>query len=156
MDCIPWLSQTAWVEGELVVEREIRESGNLYIPWTVTGRGELVLCTASLMERKQPYHLPVELARGTLNRLRNQAAAWQIAGMDLAPDFRERLRQAQHSFSRAATIQNDSLGAAKEAEHCLQIALEAIDVLCRDYARQVLILRHQQAPQLPETSKTSC
>ena len=64
MDCIPWLSETHWDGSELIVVREIRESGNLYVPWPVVGQGELILCTASLMERKQPYHLPVELARG--------------------------------------------------------------------------------------------
>ena len=29
------------------------------------------------MERPRPYNLPVELARGTLNRLRNQVSLWQ-------------------------------------------------------------------------------
>jgi len=48
----------------------------------------LVLSTASLMEREPRYHLPVELARGTLNRVRNQLAAWEQAGLVLADTVR--------------------------------------------------------------------
>lgn len=149
MDCIPWLSETHWDGSELIVVREIRESGNLYVPWPVVGQGELILCTASLMERKQPYHLPVELARGTLNRLRNQAAAWQMVGMDLSPDYRAKLRQSQLFFARAANEQAEPLAAADDAERALQVALEAINILSGDYVRQVLTMRHQQTPQLP-------
>ena len=65
----------------MTIERDTRESGYLYFPWKVAGRGLVQLCSGSLMERAKPYNLPVELARGTLNRLRNQASAWQTAGM---------------------------------------------------------------------------
>ena len=144
-----WTSFDPLAEDELIVVREIRESGNLYVPWPVVGQGELILCTASLMERKQPYHLPVELARGTLNRLRNQAAAWQMVGMDLSPDYRAKLRQSQLFFARAANEQAEPLAAADDAERALQVALEAINILSGDYVRQVLTMRHQQTPQLP-------
>ena len=46
-------------------ERDTRESGYLYFPWNVAGRGLVQICSGSLMERAKAYHLPVELARGT-------------------------------------------------------------------------------------------
>ncbi|MEZ6048541.1 MAG: hypothetical protein R3C11_23795 [Planctomycetaceae bacterium] len=33
------------------------------------------------MEREEPYHLLVELARGKVSLLRNQSGSWQIMGM---------------------------------------------------------------------------
>ena len=68
LEGIPWRGDCRWNpsatgEGpsELVVEREVSESGSLYAPWCVEGYGELVLSTASLMERTRPYQLPIEL-----------------------------------------------------------------------------------------------
>ena len=46
---------------------------------------------AALMERDEPYHLPVELARGTLNRIRNQLAAWQSLGFRLPDETGEKI-----------------------------------------------------------------
>src|SRR5688500_4369901 len=76
---IPWECVTALSGQALTIERDTRESGYLYFPWNVPGRGIVILCSGSLMERPKPYHLPVELARGTLNRLRNQIGVWEMA-----------------------------------------------------------------------------
>ena len=68
LEGIPWRGGCRWNpsstgEGpsELAVERDVSESGSLYAPWCVEGYGELVLSTASLMERTRPYQLPIEL-----------------------------------------------------------------------------------------------
>ena len=62
MDYVPWASQASWDGQVLTVEREVRESGMLAIPWTVPGHGEYILQTTSLVERRQPYLLQLELA----------------------------------------------------------------------------------------------
>jgi hypothetical protein len=46
---------------EYVLERNVGESGNLFIPWRIDGHGELMLSTASLMEREDAYRLSLEL-----------------------------------------------------------------------------------------------
>src|SRR6185436_1729714 len=63
MEGIPWRSRNSWTTNdtamgaaEFVVQRDVNDSGNLYLPWCVNGHGELVLSTASLMERAKPYH----------------------------------------------------------------------------------------------------
>ena len=76
MDHVPWLSTAEWDGHVLTVERDVRESGTLAIPWSVPGHGEYVLTTASLMERKQPYDLPLELARHSVST--------SLAGRELA------------------------------------------------------------------------
>lgn len=71
LEGIPWQSQVIWSGDELWLERDVDDSGYFYLPWLIDGYGELLLGTTSLMERESPYHLPLELARGVLCRLRN-------------------------------------------------------------------------------------
>src|SRR5947208_12349698 len=82
---IPWECHTTLAGSTLIIERDTRESGYLYFPWKVAGRGQMQLCSASLMERAKLYSLSVELARGTLNRVRNQAWTWQGQGLTVPP-----------------------------------------------------------------------
>lgn len=147
LDCIPWVSCADWENGELIVEREIRESGNLFIPWQVAGWGEFVLSTASLMERKQPYLLAVELARGTLNRCRNYFSNWQQAGLQPSPQFLAKLHDATTLFTIAATNQAEPLIANDDAERAIVLAVDAIHLLVEDFVRQVLANRKSQPAQ---------
>jgi hypothetical protein len=149
LEGIPWFSHNTWVNNHLVLEREISESGALHIPWRVAHYGQLVLSTANLMERTRAYHLPVELARGTINRLRNQAAAWQAAGLAVSGEAETLMQKAARSFVRAATSQGDPLPAAAAAEESLVLGMQAIERLSADYTQKVLELRHKQFPRLP-------
>ena len=149
MDSIPWVSTTEWDGSVLTVAREIRESGNLNIPWWVDGVGEVMLITASLMERRSPYLLPLELARGTLNRLRNQVAQWEQAGMNISAEVRSQMQAASHIFAHAATRQGNALDSGDDAEESIRLALSSIQLLATDYARQVLAVRRHQSSQLP-------
>jgi hypothetical protein len=144
---IPWECRTTLFPGAMLIERETRESGYLYFPWNVAGRGTVMLVSGSLMERPRAYNLPVELARGTINRLRNQSSMWQTAGMTIPPAFAELLKQAMSHFTRAATGQDQPEAAADHAEEAIRVGLEAGDLLGREYALQVLsIRRSQQSP----------
>ena len=62
-DGIPWECRGTLAGEALTIERDTRESGYLYFPWKVTGRGLVQVCSGALMERTKPYNLPVELAR---------------------------------------------------------------------------------------------
>lgn len=149
LEGIPWFSHNTWTNNQLVLERDISESGALYIPWRVAGQGEFMLSTANLMERPRPYHLPVELARGTLNRLRNQAAAWQAAGLMVTAETERMIQQATRAFVRAAINQADLLASAAAADEAIGLGMQAITRLCADYAEKVLELRHKQSPRFP-------
>ena len=94
LEGIAWSSDNRWSGDHIVIQRKISDSGTLYIPWQVPGHGELVLSSASLMERELPYHLEVELARGTLNRVRNQLFAWESAGLTPAEEIKREIDQA--------------------------------------------------------------
>src|SRR5262245_40749102 len=57
--------------------RTSSESAKFHVAWPVEGFGRPMISTASLPERDQPYLLPVELARGKIVQVRNQAAQWE-------------------------------------------------------------------------------
>src|SRR6476646_6680788 len=123
IDEIPWLTRTLRVEGGMEVHRTESDSGNFYIPILVEKHGEIMLSTASLMERDEPYHLEVELARGTLNRLINQIATWQPLGMVVPEAVFAIKAQAREHFARAATRQDHPEEAADNALAATRFAL---------------------------------
>lgn len=148
LDYVPTPADKSWDgEGALRIEREMDESGCLHILWDVEGHGTLLLSTASLMERLRPYLLPLELARGTLNRLRTKASLWKSAGLNIQASLAAQIDQSVQTFIRAATGQDQPLVAAQTAETSLRMALDAIEELSRQYADQVLELRqHTSSP----------
>src|SRR5216684_7561840 len=85
LDDIPWRTRVSEADNILTAERLESESGGFHILWTVAGRGQQMLATATLVERDEPYNLPVELARGTVYRLKANIDAWEFAGLPLPP-----------------------------------------------------------------------
>jgi Glycosyl hydrolase family 10 len=148
IDEIPWQARVHRAGDELRVERDEFDSGNFFIPYPVEGYGELMLSTGSLMERSAPYHLPVELARGTLNRLRNQLAGWESLGMQTPPALRAPLAQAHEHLSWATTRQQDPNEAARRADLAIHSALQGVWMLSDAYVAQSLGARHQQGGKL--------
>lgn len=133
--------------GMLVCSREGPESGRLHTSWPVEGCGAPVLSTATLAERAEPFELAVELARGRLNDVRNQAADW--TGLDLPPDFGPLMADALRTFARAATQRGDPATAAELAQESLGASLRAADLLVDAYANHVLVRRQEFTPKLP-------
>jgi len=149
LDCVPTPASKSWdSEGALRLEREIDESGNLHLPWEVEGYGTLLLSTASLMERRRPYQLPLELARGTVNRLRTKASVWQMSGLEIPEELAGEIEAAVQCFIRSATSQDQSEMSAALAEDAIRQALDAMSLLGQEYSRQVLAFRHQEASPL--------
>jgi len=72
-DRIPWQVHVRREDGELILERSASDSGTLHIPWRVEGYGQVTLSTATLMERSEPYYLPLELAGARSGR---SASSW--------------------------------------------------------------------------------
>jgi hypothetical protein len=145
IEAIPWQSSSQFVDNVLTLERDIEESGNLYIPWTISGVGELTLSTCSLMERMEPYHLPLELARGTLNRARNIASEMANAGLMVNDSINTHLKEAMKLFVRASIDHDRAEQPAEEVIRHSSAAIESLCVLCTD---QILRLRKERSGQL--------
>jgi hypothetical protein len=134
-----------WSDEVLVLERPAKDSGSLHIPWLVDGQGVLLLRTGSLMEREEPYLLPLELARGTVCKLRSHIAEWQAAGWQLPAEVGPLAAEASRLFSAAATCQQSAASAAELADRSIQFAQGAIAALRPAFEQAAAKVRSRQA-----------
>lgn len=140
----------ASVHGNLLeIDRDVSDSGNYHIPWAVAGYGELVLSTASLRERETPYLLALELARGTLSQLRNQAAEWLEIGLMLPPGFNDSLRAVTDVFAKAATSQDVPAESEQFADETIRLTMPLGDKLAAAFIEQATSVRKRQTGSLP-------
>ena len=95
--------------------RASSESGKLHVAWPIPGLGRPVLTTASLPESEQPYLLTLELARGRIGELRDQAFQWQFAGMVISPEYTDLMKSAFTDFSKASASRSEPLAASQLA-----------------------------------------
>ncbi|MDA7980176.1 MAG: hypothetical protein MPJ50_15530 [Pirellulales bacterium] len=144
-----WTSKSRRTEDGFEILRTSEESGCVHLPWEIAGRGELVLSTAWLIEREQPYHLQVELARGCVNRVRRQCAEWQDAGLEPSAKLISEIASAKKHFAQAATRQLEKKTAAAFAEQAISAALDAADELIDCYTEQAIAARRAESSTIP-------
>lgn len=136
------------VDGPIITcRRAVSDSGRMYVAWPVAGFGTPMVSTASLVERPEPYLLPVELARGKIAQLRDQISAWEVAGMTVPGAFHEPFKQAHDLFRRAAANQDQPAEAGSLAADALRRTFEAGDVAVRAYAAQRMAARRKRSSQ---------
>jgi len=146
LDRIPWPCRVSWNQGELVMERNVSDSANLYIPWPVEGVGMLMVGTATLMEREEPYHLPLELARGKLGQVRNQLGEWEALGLVVPEELQRLISEGTRQLAEAALAPPGSEESTTAAERALRLAVEAAERLACCYADQALAVRRRSSP----------
>lgn len=143
---IPWATNASWDGDELVVQRSVNDSGNVSVPWQVDGQGQQILTTATLMERKRPYLLEVELARGLIQRIRNRLYVWEWLGLATPQALKDKLQAATKEFSLAATTQQEPAEAVVAANRAIALALAASEELVVKYAQQAISDQQKQTP----------
>jgi len=120
IDRTSWPVRCSIEGGELILQRSVTDSGNLHALWPVEGHGQLTLTSGSLIERPEPYLLPLELARGTIAQVRNQFSEWQVIGLEAPETVETKMAEAIERFSRAAVEQDDEAASAGYAEQSLR------------------------------------
>ncbi len=146
-DGMPYPTEVSVANERLTVRRNVDESGYLVVPWTIEGAGRLMTTTPTLLERDLPYLIQIELARGKVNQLRNQAADWLSGGLQMPDALAEDIREATLAFARAVT-EAPAPGAGARAQMALAKAFHAADELVHVYGNQVFQVRHQRQPRL--------
>ncbi|MCH2181372.1 MAG: hypothetical protein MK108_05140 [Mariniblastus sp.] len=132
------------LEGQiLTISRGKNESGKVHLPYPFVDRGELSVCTGTLPESDSPYDLMTELARGTLNRLRNQLSTWQEGGLVVSASLVERVDQATEELG-ASIVHSDPQLKDHLARSCIEIAMDCIFQLSTDFGDQVAAYRVNQ------------
>lgn len=109
----PWPCNARFVAGSSSSLREIQiavegdHSFYLQIPLRTASGSELMVSTATLRQREEPYLLALELLRGSIHRLTNQNFEWGRGGFALLEDADERISDIMKRFTAVATIPHD-------------------------------------------------
>ncbi len=147
IDGIPWQGRSWWENDVLVHERTTTsESGNFYVPWFDADGRLLALCTASLMERPDAYELTRELARGTLNRVRNLASDLLEANYLIPTETSEVMQRAIAELASSVTSNGDHESASQQA---IDLALVAAEQLVETYCHQAMENRLKDQGKVP-------
>ena len=117
IDGIPWPCRIATgddpLEPEsrklLTVSRNRDESGKLFTIYPFAKRGELLICSGTLPCREESYELLTELARGTLNRLRNQISIWAEGGLKIPQSVEASVKTATGLLSESILCEQSEL-----------------------------------------------
>lgn len=150
LDGVPWpcrinLSDDPHSPGRrklLQVSRNRDESGRLYILFPLRDRGEMLICTGTLPVREQPYDLLTELARGTLNRLRNQISIWGEGGLEIADSI-------HYLVGSATTLLSESILCEQwqqrdeAAVQAIEKAMDAVFELSVAFGEQITQFRRE-------------
>ncbi len=150
IDGIPWPCRISFgddpVEPEtrklLTVSRNREESGKLYTIYPFAKRGELLICTGTLPSRDQPYELLTELARGTLNRIRNQISIWSEGGLDIPDSVNSIVKTATGLLSESILCQ-ESVSKDGSARQSIELTMDAIFELSEVFGDQVSKFRRE-------------
>lgn len=146
-DSVPASCQIQLNPSQLTLLRETDDSGNVSVPWQVKNAGRILINTGTLIERKEPYDLLLELARGKVNQLRNQTFDWLFGGLNMPPSLAQQIRDSTLAFCRSVGRQ-PSEEARKLAENAIVLACEAADQLIGVYTNQVFKIRKQRQPKM--------
>src|SRR5207244_3511115 len=106
-DSMPYATQVVIDQGKMTLSRHVDESGNLLAPCALNASGRVMVASAALMERLNPYQLTVELARGKINQIRGQASDWLMGGLVMSESLTKKIQQVTLAFSKAVTLVPD-------------------------------------------------
>ena len=138
-------------DNVITCRRQESESGKLNVAWPVAGVGRPIVSTCSLAEREEPYLLSLELARGKIAQLRDQAESWKITSLKIPDEFQSLYSEALRLFTRALSLQSQNRLEESSQSACdaVQKACEAAALLVEAYSQQRLNVRRRRSPQLP-------
>lgn len=143
LDGVAWPCRISRADSQISIQRNRDESGHVFVAFPFHDFGELVVSTGTLPESHTCYSLTLELARGTLNRLRNQLSNWQEGGMEVSALQLQQVERATVGFEQAI-FSARLTDAERRASESLDAAMNAIFGLSQAFAEQVTPLRKSQ------------
>jgi hypothetical protein len=147
LDGIPWPCRISVADESdtrklISVVRNRDESGRVYVIYPLANRGEMLICTGTLPVREQPYELLTELARGTLNRLRNQISIWQEGGLAVSALVNDNVESAISLLSESI-LSDESERRDASARQSIELAMDAIFDLSNSFGEQISKFRRE-------------
>lgn len=145
----PWAGKTVLRDGVLFVTRNNSVSGRLLVPWKTEGFGELAMATGTLPESDRPYCLVLELARGSLSRLRNQLSLWFEGGLQIGTPIRNRIDDLVESFSQALFSRPTNSDTIRRCENVIDGCIALMFELTNEFSRQIAAFQSSQDDSVP-------
>ncbi len=131
-------SRITFKKGIIECEKPNRETAGLTLLWSVEGFGKVLLSTACLPERKQPYILNVELARARLMQIITKREDWSFFdGMNNGGVFQD----AQNLFIKSIQNISDVSKASRLADESIQKAVIFSEKLANKHANALFTAR---------------
>lgn len=150
----PWAGKTILSDGVLCITRNNSVSGRLLVPWKTEGYGELALATGTLPESPEPYCLVLELARGSLSRLRNQLSLWFEGGLQIGVPIRKRIDALVESFSQALFSRQTAQNTVSQCETVIDGCIALMFELTNEFSRQIAAFQSSQSDSVPVIAGT--
>tara|TARA_B100000676_G_scaffold299110_1_gene342984 strand:+ start:27608 stop:29053 length:1446 start_codon:yes stop_codon:yes gene_type:complete len=143
LEGIAWERNIAFADDRLIVDRQTHESGHFFFPWRNKAGLEFMLGTTSLREGQGDYQLEVELARGTLHRLRTYLAE-RSQQFKLSQSYTDQLTEAhEHLLEAVLSWRQDPQFAGTAASKAIEICLGMINQISVEDADHLMEARHQ-------------
>ena len=128
----------------LSMEFESEDTCKLSIPWPTRDFGPVVLTSTSLKSSLVPYSMPLELARGTIHRIRSRAFEWEhLSGLRIPASYNDLMEQSLDFFVSAVIDEGFDGHGRDHSQLAIDKAIEASRSLARAYTSQILQLRSQ-------------
>lgn len=148
LEGIPWFCEHSLVDDQFSIGRQIDESGKLNIVWPSRTLGNVCLSTTSLRVGEETYSLPIEIARGTVHRLKSLSSEWQRVGMRLPDSFYPLAEQSLSELLCGLTSHGDRSEQTDRAQRSIDLALQASIDLCEAFSLQALDARRKSEGRL--------
>ncbi len=143
-DGVPLRAEIRWEDGHIVCTKRAAGPAGLALLWPVDGAGTCLVETPRLLERKQPYILPLELARGQLMRINHKREEWGLFDIPEIAHLSAEIHRATEMLIGALNA-DEHAEASAAGEKALGLGLRTAEEITRYHAAFLLERRRQTA-----------
>lgn len=142
-DDVPLRAELSFKNGIVSCTKRAAGPAGLALMWNVRGVGSILIETVRLPERKQPYVLAVELARGRLMRINHKLEDWGLYDYEGTDKIIAKVTKAREMLIKA--LQADTRPeAATLGDEALSLAVRASETLS-DFHAEIFLDRRKQS-----------
>lgn len=143
-DAVPIRADLDFKDGTLTCNMRVTGPAGLAVLWAVDGVGKILLETTRLQERKNPYVLSLELARGQLMRFQHKSEEWGMFDCPDVADVNAEVERASKMMVEGLQA-DDPAEAARLGNEALAVTVRVAEELTQVHAALLLQRRRETA-----------
>lgn len=137
LDLNPWNAKWEMSDQGFSLQYEEQDSPKFHQQVILASGALITLVTSTLKPAQAPHLFWLELARGTVDRLRNRIGSWEVNGLVPSDKLSNQLSECCRLFCSAIAQRDD----VKECEHhsvsVIDLTLETMDLALSEYLQWV-------------------